>query len=176
MKKAIILFLSISLLSACSLMKKQTKKASPEASAAFDTTQLKIKVAYSSPSKKGRLIFGEEKDKALQPYGKYWRLGANEATWIEFSDDVIFGGKDVKAGKYSIYAYPGPEEWEIALGKKWDVWGYEEPKKRNEVLRIKVIADNNAPIRENLRIGFDESIHLIIHWDTVELKIPIKKK
>jgi hypothetical protein len=46
---------------------------------------IKLKVSYSSPSKKGRLIFGREQDNALLPYGKVWRTGANEATLIELA-------------------------------------------------------------------------------------------
>ncbi len=69
----------------------------PSKNASISDKGLDIKVTYGGPFKKGRLIFGEEKDKALQPYGKYWRLGANAATEITFSKNVTFGGKPVNA-------------------------------------------------------------------------------
>src|SRR5260221_197550 len=72
--------------------------ASPPKTASISDRGLDVKVAYGSPFKKGRLIFGEEKDKALQPYGKYWRLGANSATEITLSKNVNFAGKPVNAG------------------------------------------------------------------------------
>src|SRR5438105_675083 len=77
--------------------------ASPKGDASISANGLDIKVTYGRPFKKGRLIFGEEKDKALQPYGKYWRLGANAATEITFSKNVNFAGKAVNAGSYRMY-------------------------------------------------------------------------
>ncbi len=65
--------------------------ASPPKKASVSDKGLDIEVMYGGPYKKGRLIFGEEKDKALQPYGKYWRLGANAATEITFSKNIVLG-------------------------------------------------------------------------------------
>ncbi|MEJ0056894.1 MAG: DUF2911 domain-containing protein [Bacteroidota bacterium] len=55
-------------------------KKSPIKTETYSDQGLDIKVVYCQPYKKGRVIFGEERDGALQPYGKYWRLGANAAT------------------------------------------------------------------------------------------------
>ena len=52
-----------------------------------------VVVKYSRPSMKGRTIFGD-----LVPFDKIWRTGANARTSISFSDDVTFGGTEVKAG------------------------------------------------------------------------------
>ena len=82
--------------------------ASPPMTIAFSDRGLDVKVSYSRPYKNGRLIFGAAKDKALQPYGKYWRLGANAATEITFNKNVNFAGKPVNAGSYRMYAVPGP--------------------------------------------------------------------
>ena len=60
--------------------------------------------------KKGRDIFG-----GLVPYDEVWRLGANAATKITFSEDVVFGGKDVKAGAYAMLAKPGKSSWTLML-------------------------------------------------------------
>jgi Protein of unknown function (DUF2911) len=43
------------------------------------TEPLVARVLYSRPQKNGRSVFGE-----LLEYGKIWRLGANEATELEF--------------------------------------------------------------------------------------------
>ena len=85
--------------------------ASPPGSAQGSYGDLTMSVEYSRPYKKGRLIFGEESDGALQPYGKYWRLGANAATEITFNRDVNFAGESVKTGTYRMYAVPGPSQW-----------------------------------------------------------------
>ena len=54
--------------------------ASPPDTAEYSNQGLEISIDYSRPYKKGRLIFGEEADEALQPFGQYWRLGANAAS------------------------------------------------------------------------------------------------
>ena len=50
-----------------------------------------VRVLYSRPQKKGRVLFGD-----LVQYGQVWRLGANEATEIEFFKDVKIDEKKVK--------------------------------------------------------------------------------
>jgi hypothetical protein len=87
---------------------------SPPTTKMFSENGLDINVSYSQPFKKGRLIFGEEKDGALQPYGKYWRLGANAATEITFNKDISFAGNPVKAGSYRMYAVPGPTTFQVS--------------------------------------------------------------
>src|SRR5438045_1312074 len=63
------------------------------------TEPLVARVVYSRPQKKGRKLFGD-----LIGYGQVWRLGANEATEIEFFRDVKIDGKTVKKGRYTLYA------------------------------------------------------------------------
>lgn len=69
-----------------------------------------VTVEYSRPSMKGRTIFGD-----LVPYDKLWRTGANARTKITFSDDVKFGGTDVKAGSYGLLTIPGMSSWDVIL-------------------------------------------------------------
>ena len=56
---------------------------SPKGEASIEVDSLSLRVEYHRPYKKNRLIFGEEKDGALVPYGKYWRTGANANTTFE---------------------------------------------------------------------------------------------
>src|SRR6186713_3100101 len=88
---------------------------SPSETKSISHQGLDVKVVYCRPYKKGRLIFGEDKDDALVPYGKYWRLGANEATEITFSKDVLFAGKPISAGSYWMYAVPNATTWQVSL-------------------------------------------------------------
>src|SRR6516225_6852741 len=83
-----------------------TKSFSPETKEDFVDGNLKIRVVYSRPSKKGREIFGK-----LVPFGKTWRTGANEATTFETNTDLKFGDKELKAGKYSLWTIPGEQTW-----------------------------------------------------------------
>src|SRR6478609_2476101 len=67
-----------------------------------------IEINYSSPSVKGRPIWG-----ALVPYGKVWRAGANEATTFQVDKDVKVEGKTLPAGKYALFTIPTEKEWTI---------------------------------------------------------------
>src|SRR6185295_7821430 len=96
-------------------------KKSPGTTAAYNDKGLDIKVSYSAPSKRGRLIFGEESAEALQPYGQYWRLGANAATEISFNRNVTFAGSPVDAGSYRMYAIPGTQSFKIILNSELGV-------------------------------------------------------
>src|SRR5687767_7572924 len=96
---------------------------SPPGSAELANGDLSISITYSRPSVRGRLIFGTQEQGALQPYGVYWRLGANEATEITLSKDVTFNGNPLKAGKYKLYATPGGDEFEIIVNTELGNWG-----------------------------------------------------
>src|SRR6266496_6809815 len=112
---------------------------SPTTSAEFSDRGLDIKVSYSQPSKRGRLIFGEAKDKALQPYGKYWRLGANAATEITFSKNINFAGKPVNAGSYRMYAVPGASSFQVFLNSETGIYfGVNEPDYTKDILKVDV--------------------------------------
>jgi len=129
-----------------------------------------IKVLYGRPQKKGREIFG-----SLIPYDKIWRVGADEATEIQFYKDVFFGIKKVKAGTYVLYAIPGKKEWTLILSSNLDVWGAYEYKEKYDVAKVKAKVSRAESI-EAFSIGFKEKskhINLILGWDTTRVTLPI---
>lgn len=138
------------------------------------TTPLAVKLIYSRPLLKGRAMFGE-----LLPYNAVWRMGANEASEIEFFRDVTIGGKTVKKGEYSIYAIPEPNEWTIIINTENDIWGsfkYEESK---DVVRVKVPVTAIANSVEAFTVFFNEAkdgCELVAAWDKVMVKLPIQFK
>jgi tetratricopeptide (TPR) repeat protein len=92
-----------------------------------------ITLTYARPNIRGRKIFGK-----LVPYGEVWRLGANSATIIKFSDDVTLEGNKVPAGEYGFFAIPGENEWTIILNKNAHQWGAYTYKEADDFLRFKV--------------------------------------
>ena len=132
------------------------------------------KVVYARPSKKGRVVFGE-----LEQYGKVWRVGANEATEVTFYKPVVVGGKEVKAGTYTLYAIPNKDKWTVILNSKTVTWGaytYEEAK---DVVRTEVPVKTLATPVEALSIVFaksDTGANLVIGWDTISVSLPITIK
>ena len=136
------------------------------------TEPLIARVVYSRPSKSGRKVFGE-----LVEDGKIWRLGANEATEIEFFRDVKIAGKTVKKGRYTMYALESPAKWTVIINKETDVWGAFKYDAAKDVVRIDCPVIRTADITESFSMMFEKatekSINLIMDWDDVMVKMPI---
>ena len=130
------------------------------------------RVVYSRPSKSGRKVFGE-----LVEDGKIWRLGANEATEIEFYRDVKIGGKTVKKGRYTMYALENSARWTVIINKETDVWGAFKYDASKDVVRIDCPVTKTADVTESFTMVFEKvtekSIHLVMDWDDVMVKMPI---
>jgi hypothetical protein len=152
---------------------------SPPTTTAFSDKGLDIKVSYGQPSKRGRLIFGEEKDKALQPYGKYWRLGANAATEITFSKNVNFAGKAVNAGSYRMYAVPGADKFQVFLNSELGVTfsAAGEPNHSLDILSVEIPVQTSPSEVEKFTISFasdSTGVNMNCVWDKTQFTVPIK--
>ncbi|MDB5240970.1 MAG: hypothetical protein JWP57_1595 [Spirosoma sp.] len=132
-----------------------------------------IKVVYGQPSKRGRVIFG---DSGLEKFGKVWRTGANEATEVTFKNDVMFGGKMVKAGSYALFTIPGEKEWTVILNStlgEWGAFGYDKIK-GSDVASVKVpVSMNKTPIEKLTITPANNGIS--IAWDTMTVSVPVMK-
>ena len=131
------------------------------------------RVTYSRPQKSGREIFGK-----LVPYGKVWRAGANEASEIKFYEDVNLGGKNVKAGTYSLFTIPGEKEWTIILNNDLDYWGAYSYNTKNDVLRVTAPATESSNAVENFTIQFESKGEkqgaMKFAWDKTVVEVPIR--
>lgn len=155
-----------------------TKQFSPGATAEFDQNGLHVKVDYSQPSKKGRLIFGTVAEHALVPYGKAWRTGANEATLLTVEPDVTVAGKPLPAGRYTLWTIPGPTGWQVIVNDETGQWGTEYDPSRDH-FRAPVSARALADTVQLFTISFrpaDGGADLLLRWDTREVTVPIRKQ
>ncbi len=134
-----------------------------------------IELTYSRPSIKGRSLLKENSD--LAPLGKLWRLGANAATRIVFSDRVMMGGKLLDTGAYVVYTIPGKDYWEIVINKGLTNWGTDGYKESEDVNRFKVKAEKTGSYFETLTMQFGdikpESCQLQIIWGGTMVNIPM---
>ena len=129
-----------------------------------------IKVLYGRPQKNGREVFGN-----VIPYGKIWRVGANEATEVVFYKDVLFGDEKVKAGTYVLYAIPNEKEWTLILSSNTDVWGTHEYEQKYDVARTRAKV-SRAEYLEAFSIGFKDKgkyVNMVLGWDTMRITTPI---
>lgn len=135
------------------------------------TEPLLARVVYSRPQKSGRTVFGE-----LVEYGKVWRLGANEATEVEFYKDVKVAGKKLKKGRYTLYALVSQDKWTIIFNSDTDTWGAFKYDAKKDVLRADVPVQKNTEILEALSMTFEKAnggFNLVAGWDDVVVRLPM---
>ena len=133
-----------------------------------------INVSYSRPGVKNRKIWGE-----LVPYNKVWRAGADEATKITFSTDVIIEGKKLPAGAYGFFAIPGENEWTLIFNKVADQWGAFTYNESEDALRIKVKPVSNSN-HDWLLYSFTDmtstTAQLNLIWEKLKVSFKIEGK
>jgi hypothetical protein len=150
---------------------------SPAGIATYEENGLSMEIPYSRPTQRDRLLFGTVEDGALQPYGVYWRLGANEATTVTFSRDVTFNGIPVPAGIYVIYAFPGEEQFEIRLNSEVQFWGAIEPDPATDFLTTYVAHERNSSSVEQYTIRFEKdgsTVFIVCEWGNMRIRIPVE--
>lgn len=132
-----------------------------------------IKVVYGQPYKRGRAIFGE-----LEPFGDVWRTGANEATEITITDDVLMDGNPVDADTYALFTIPQEDEWTVILNTALGQWGAFDYDEEQDYLRFNRPARETETVIEAMTIAFDEVENgrttLYIAWDNTKIEIPIE--
>ena len=135
------------------------------------TEPLAMRVIYSRPLKQGRKIFGE-----LVEYGKLWRLGANEATEIEFYKDVKIDGKKISKGRYTLYAIINETTWTLIVNKDTDIWGAFKYDSKKDVMRIDLPVEKISETIEAMSMVFEKTIagiNLVMAWEQVKVSLPI---
>lgn len=128
------------------------------------------RVIYSRPKKEGRVIFG-----SVVKYGSRWRLGANEATEIEFFKDVTIQNTLVKKNRYIIYCIPYETKWTIVLNNDLFAWGLKIDSSK-DVHKFDIPVIKIQYPMEYFIMGFekkDTGINLVMAWDTVKSMLPI---
>lgn len=147
-----------------------------------------VSVVYSRPYKRGRdNIFGTEESGALVPFGKLWRTGANEATQLTTTGDLVVGGETLPAGTYSVFSTPGAEQWQIhfnsALGLNGTARYNPETKKyeqgykpENNVVTVTVPSGSTEEEVDQLTISFDSTdsgTDLVFEWINTSVRVPV---
>lgn len=132
-----------------------------------------ITISYSSPSVKGRAIWG-----ALVPFDKVWRAGANNATLIETDKDVKVEGKTLAAGKYSIYAIPGQQDWVIIINSVTGQSGMNHDgsttlDSAKDVMRVTVKSKQSVSMNERLVYTINEN-GFVLSWEHLDVPVSIK--
>lgn len=133
----------------------------------------KISVSYGRPVARGRDLFG-----GLVPWDAVWHPGADSATRISFSQEVLIEGRPLHAGEYSLWLIPRERApWTVILSRAAHVFHLPYPGSNRDALRIDVTPEPASHI-ESFAIYFpmvvrDEAV-LRLHWGTAAVPIRIK--
>ena len=140
--------------------------------ATYKTPDAYLKIHYGQPYRKERNIFGD-----LVPYNQVWRTGANEATEFTTTSDLLIGGKELKAGTYSVYTIPQPDRWTIVLNSDLGAWGAYEYTPKKDVLRFEVPVVHTPETYEAFTIkmqGDGPEAEIQMMWEQTLVTLPVK--
>lgn len=164
------------------------ERPSPYDSAAVVVDSASLKICYSRPFARGRVVFG-----GLVPLDTLWRTGANEPTILLLGLDAEVAGLPVKRGKYSIYTVPGETEWTIVLNAATRQWGqtrdmilpdgteslnsYTPDVRAREVGRARV-ETRSVEYTEQFTARFEQvaegRVELWLEWENTRVVVPVR--
>ncbi|MBL1220402.1 DUF2911 domain-containing protein [Chryseobacterium sp. L7] len=145
------------------------KPASPAATATGKIKDATITIAYSSPSVKGRTIWG-----GLEAYDKVWRAGANDATTFETDKNITVQGKPLPAGKYSFFLIPKESgTWTAIFNKEPKQWGAYKYEQAKDALRVDV-KTKALPATQETLVYKVNSNGFTMDWDKISVPVEIK--
>lgn len=152
-------------------------RSSPLAAIRIRFSRGHAKLCYGRPSLRGRTMLGGD----AVPYGRLWRLGANEPTTLHLDIAAELGGLYLVPGSYALYAVPEPGSWTIVVNRATRQWGlealYDEGVAAQEVGRFTAATETlTAPV-ERLTIrplpAGDDHWALTVDWQTTRVRIPL---
>jgi Protein of unknown function (DUF2911) len=134
-----------------------------------------VTVKYYRPSLRGRKMLGQ----SSIPYGKVYRLGANEATTFEINETIEIEGKELLKGKYAMLAIPNLKEWTIIINSDSALWGAYSYDTKKDVMRFNVKAITLKDKVETMSFAFENilpsSAALVFKWENIQCNISIKQ-
>ena len=113
------------------------------------------------------------------PYGKVWRMGANEATTFVTNTNLTVGGKDVPAGSYTLFAIPNTDQWTLIINKKTGEWGIPYKYESTELARVDMKVSTLPSKMENFTISYEpagDGCTMNADWDTMRASVDIAEK
>lgn len=146
----------------------QNKPASPASSTTGQINGATISIKYSSPSVKGRVIWG-----GLVPFNKIWRAGANAATTIETDKDLTIEGSKLPAGKYAFFVIPSEKECVLIFSKVAKQMGAYDYNEKDDQLRVTVKQKATDSSAESLIYTINKN-NIVLSWEKWNIPFSVK--
>jgi Protein of unknown function (DUF2911) len=155
------------------LFAEEKQRVSPHETVNATAGEAKITIVYGRPYSKDpksgekRKIWG-----TLVPYGKVWRLGADEATLFTTDKELTLGGNDIEPGTYSLYLLPDADGAKLIVNKQTGQWGTKYDEKQ-DLVRIGMKKEPLAKPVDQFTIAVENGM-LKFMWEDVQYSAPIK--
>ncbi|MGE5357804.1 MAG: DUF2911 domain-containing protein [Bacteroidales bacterium] len=151
-----------------------------------------ITVDYGRPILRGRTdIFGSgpEYGKKVNDDGPVWRVGANQTTRFKTEVPLVFGGKTLPAGEYSMFVDLKPGAWTLIFSNqpyqtkydpnnKAETWGAYNYDSKFDVLTVPMKVSKSAVSVDQFNIEFINMTAgggtLMMVWETTAASVPFK--
>jgi hypothetical protein len=171
MRKTIILSVVVLLALPLAAQQLRLPRVSPNSTLTQTVGLTDITIKYSRPGVKGRQIWG-----GLVPYDTIWRTGANEATVITFSDDVMINGQKLGKGSYALFTIPHKDSWDIVFNSQAEQWGAFTHDKSKDVLTV-TAKPEKAEYREWMEFEVPEmttdTAKIAIRWENLAVPFTV---
>ena len=131
-----------------------------------------ITIDYNRPVARGRKLFGD-----LVPWGRVWQPGANDATTITFSKNVLIESRPLAAGSYTLWSVPDSTRWTFIFSSALHVWHIPYPGEAHDVLRVQMTpehGDHMEVLIYYFPVVGPDSATLHFHWGTTVVPIRIR--
>jgi len=146
----------------------KSQRPSPPVSISSTINDLNLTLDYSSPSVKGRTIWGD-----LVSYDQVWRTGANEANVFSVDQDVMVNGEKLPSGKYALFTIPAEGEWTVIFNKVYDQWGAFNYDEAEDALRITVQPTSLDEPQERLSFDVKDDGTIAFAWGNLSFSFKV---
>lgn len=173
-----LLLLPALLLATAPLFAQEHKRVSPHETVKATIDGDEISVVYGRPHTKDpksgemRKIWG-----GLVPYGKVWRMGADEATLMTTKKDIELGGQKIPAGTYSLYMMPEESgASKLIVNKQTGQWGtkYDEAQ---DLVRVDLKKEEMSKAVDQFTIALEDAKsgggELKLMWEKTAYSAPV---
>jgi hypothetical protein len=141
----------------------------------------RVTVVYGRPYSKSprgeeiRKIWGE-----LVPYGRVWRMGADEATLFITQQPLDMGGTEIPAGAYTLFLQPEEDgSAKLIVNKQLGQWGVQYDEKQ-DLARIDIKREALDPAVDQFTMSVDGADGgggvLRMKWEGAQYAAPFKVK
>jgi hypothetical protein len=169
-----LLALAATLVIAASPLQAQQQRKSPHETVSQVVDGARVTITYGRPFMKERKIWG-----GLVPYGKAWRMGADEATSLITQKPLVFGDTTVPAGAYTLYFVPNEDgSAKLAFSSALGAWGVPVNEK-NDVARVDAKKSDSASAAEQFTVAIDKDSSggvIKLMWDKTTYSVPFSVK